>query len=188
MGRGRLGPLAVGVLAVLVAGVGVGLYWFQPWKLWQDETVTESLPVVAEPTGTPAATPDTASSPSPSAPVSGPVTLASGDLISHEHTTSGSVKLVRLADGAHVVRLENLDTSNGPDLRVWLTDAPVKEGRAGWHVFDDGAYVSLGKLKGNKGSQNYAVPENVDLSRYSSVSIWCDRFDVSFGAAELADA
>ncbi|MDF3147375.1 DM13 domain-containing protein, partial [Streptomyces sp. T21Q-yed] len=122
------------------------------------------------------------------APAPGPQTLAGGELISHEHTTSGSVKLVRLADGSHVVRLEDLDTSNGPDLRVWLTDAPVKEGRAGWHVFDDGEYVSLGRLKGNKGSQNYVVPEDVDLSRYSSVTLWCDRFDVSFGAAELARA
>lgn len=121
-------------------------------------------------------------------PATEPQTLASGELISHEHATSGTVKLVRLADGSHVVRLENLDTSNGPDLRVWLTDAPVKEGPTGWHVFDDGEYVSLGKLKGNKGSQNYAVPEDADLSRYGSVSIWCDRFDVSFGAAELASA
>ncbi|WUJ83086.1 DM13 domain-containing protein [Streptomyces sp. NBC_00377] len=58
-------------------------------------------------------------------------------------------------------------------------------GKAGWHVFDDGKYVSLGKLKGNKGSQNYALPSDVDWSSYSSVSIWCDRFDVSFGAADL---
>lgn len=113
------------------------------------------------------------------------MTVASGGLISHEHTTTGSAQLVRLADGTHVVRLEHLDTSNGPDLRVWLTDAPVKEGRAGWHVFDDGAYVSLGRLKGNKGSQNYPLPDDVDPSSYTSVTIWCDRFDVSFGAAEL---
>jgi hypothetical protein len=184
--------LAIGVLLTVVVGVGAGLFWFQPWKLWQDETVTEALPGVEEPSRVPEAPPGTSSSPSapsgtpatPSAP-SGPVTLASGELISHEHSTSGTVKLVRLADGSHIVRLESLDTSNGPDLRVWLTDAPVKEGRAGWHVFDDGRYASLGKLKGNKGSQNYALPKDVDPSRYSSVSIWCDRFDVSFGAAEL---
>jgi hypothetical protein len=184
MGRVRkvLGrPWIIGVLVVAVAGAGFGLYWFQPWKLWQDETVQEALPGGAATSAPPAVAP----SASPSG-ASGPKALASGELISHEHATSGTVKLVRLADGSHVVRLENLDTSNGPDLRVWLTDAPVKKGTAGWHVFDDGEYVSLGKLKGNKGSQNYAVPEDVDLSRYSSVSIWCDRFDVSFGAAELA--
>ncbi|MEU5520812.1 DM13 domain-containing protein [Streptomyces sp. NPDC047860] len=175
-------PLTIAVLVVAVAGGGFGLYWFQPWKLWQDETVEEALPQVdasAPPAAAPSRTPTTPA---------GPQTLASGELISHEHATSGAVKLVRLADGSHVVRLENLDTSNGPDLRVWLTDAPVKEGTAGWHVFDDGEYVSLGKLKGNKGNQNYALPEDIDPARFSSVSIWCDRFDVSFGAAELAHA
>ncbi|MFD9120081.1 DM13 domain-containing protein [Streptomyces bottropensis] len=186
-------PLGVGLLVVAVAAVGFGLYWFQPWKLWQDRTVEEALPAAQatagpaeedqEPPGPAEAEPSAA----PSSPA-GPQTLAGGALISHEHATSGTVKLVRLDDGSHVVRLENLDTSNGPDLRVWLTDAPVKEGQAGWHVFDDGEYVSLGKLKGNKGSQNYAVPNDVDPSRYTSVSIWCDRFDVSFGAAELSRA
>jgi hypothetical protein len=178
------GPLVVAVLVVAVVGGGFGLYWFQPWKLWQDETVREALPGGAEASAPPAAAPSDEPS-APSSPATGPQTLASGELISHEHATSGTVKLVRLADGSHVVRLENLDTSNGPDLRVWLTDAPVKQGKAGWHVFDDGKYVSLGKLKGNKGSQNYALPLDVDPSNYGSVSIWCDRFDVSFGAADL---
>jgi hypothetical protein len=75
------------------------------------------------------------------------------------------VKVLRLADGTRTLRLENLDTSNGSDLRVWITDAPAKEGTAGWRVFDDGKYVSLGKLKGNKGDQNYALPANLGLER-----------------------
>ncbi|MGW3649426.1 DM13 domain-containing protein [Streptomyces sp. NPDC000878] len=179
------GPLAVAVLVAAVAGVGFGLYWFQPWKLWQNETVEEALPGVVE-TSVPPTAAAASAAPSEQPSAAGPQTLASGELISHEHATSGTVRLVRLVDGSHVVRLENLDTSNGPDLRVWLTDAPVKEGRAGWHVFDDGKYVSLGRLKGNKGSQNYALPRDVDPSSYSSVTIWCDRFDVSFGAAQLA--
>ncbi|MFC8145619.1 DM13 domain-containing protein [Streptomyces paradoxus] len=188
MGRVRkvlTGPLVIAVLVVAVGAVGFGLYWFQPWKLWQDETVREALPEVAETSAPPAVAPSDEPSAPPS-PATGPQMLASGELISHEHATSGTVKLVRLADGTYVVRLENLNTSNGPDLRVWLTDAPVKQGRGGWHVFDDGKYVSLGKLKGNKGSQNYALPPDVNPSGYTSVSIWCDRFDVSFGAAELA--
>lgn len=191
MGRVRkvlVGPWFVGVLVLVVVGGGFGLYWFQPWKLWQDKTVDEALPQVAQTSAPPTAAPSPADPVAASTPASGPHTVADGELISHEHTTSGAVKLLRLADGSHVVRLEDLDTSNGPDLRVWLTDAPVKEGRAGWHVFDDGQYVSLGRLKGNRGSQNYVVPGDVDLTRYSSVTIWCDRFNVSFGAAELARA
>ncbi|WP_435808227.1 DM13 domain-containing protein [Streptomyces antibioticus] len=176
----RRGRLVGVVLAVVVAGGGLGLYWFQPWKLWQDVTVDEALPGTVRTSGMPGAGPSVTAS-----GAAGPLTVASGGLVGHEHATSGTVRLVRLADGSHVVRLENLDTSSGPDLRVWLTDAPVREGRAGWYVFDDGEHVSLGRLKGNRGSQNYPVPAGVDLSRYTSLSIWCDRFDVSFGAAEL---
>jgi hypothetical protein len=64
----------------------------------------------------------------------------------------------------------------------------VKEGRAGWGLFDDSTHRSLGRLKGNRGDQNYALPEDIDLDRFTSVSIWCDRFNVSFGAAALARA
>ncbi|MFF8280867.1 DM13 domain-containing protein [Streptomyces lateritius] len=172
---------AAAVLTVAV--VAAGLVWFKPWALWVDETVNEALPTgsAAPPSRTPSAAPSV-----PTTSPAAPTTVAQGTFTSHEHTTTGTVKLIRLSDGSHTVRLENLDTSNGPDLRVWLTDAPVKEGKAGWHVFDDGTYVSLGKLKGNKGDQNYAVPADVDLSGLTSVTIWCDRFDVSFGAAPLA--
>ncbi|WP_425274430.1 DM13 domain-containing protein [Streptomyces flavidovirens] len=181
-------PVVIGVLLVGMVVAGVGLYWFQPWKLWVDDTVRDELPVAAPATTVPDAKPDT----EPEAPSTRPSTppalrtLAAGTLISHEHSTTGTAKIIRLPDGTRTLRLENLDTSNGPDLRVWLTDAPVKEGKAGWHVFDDGKYVSLGKLKGNKGDQNYVLPADLDLKGLTSVSIWCDRFDVSFGAAELA--
>ncbi|SDS28810.1 Electron transfer DM13 [Streptomyces sp. 2114.2] len=184
--------MLIGALALAVVGGTLGLYWFQPWKLWQDETVDEALPgavTTASPPGAVTTSPPPAAAPAPSPTRdAGPRTVAGGELVSHEHSTSGTAQLVRLTDGSHVVRLENLDTSNGPDVHVWLTDAPVKEGKAGWHLFDDGEYVDLGKLKGNKGSQNYVVPADVDPSRYSSVSVWCDRFNVSFGAAELARA
>ncbi|MFI5582766.1 DM13 domain-containing protein [Streptomyces sp. NPDC051822] len=178
-----------GVAVLVLAVVGAGLVWFKPWALWVDETVNEALPSASATPSSPSPSsrnPGEAPATVPPATPAGPTTEAQGTFISHEHTTTGTVKLVRLPDGSRVVRLENLDTSSGPDLRVWLTDAPVKEGRAGWHVFDDGTYVSLGKLKGNKGDQNYAVPAGVDLADLTSVSIWCDRFDVSFGAARLA--
>ncbi|WP_329287332.1 DM13 domain-containing protein [Streptomyces sp. NBC_00691] len=175
--------LAAGLVAltpVLIAGA----YWFQPWKLWQDDRVHEAFPTAPASRGDAARSSAPGATGGPAAPA-GPKAVARGDLISHEHATTGTVRLVRLPDGSHLLRLENLDTSNGPDLRVWLTDAPVKEGTPGWRVFDDGRYVSLGRLKGNKGDQNYPVPAGVDIADYSSVTIWCDRFDVSFGAAEL---
>ncbi|MGW6277917.1 DM13 domain-containing protein [Kribbella sp. NPDC055071] len=71
-------------------------------------------------------------------------------------------------------------------MKVWLSDAQVVAGRPGWHVFDDGNYRDLGSLKGNRGNQNYVIPANVQLGEFRSLAIWCDRFNVSFGAAELA--
>jgi len=113
--------------------------------------------------------------------------LSEGTFISHEHSTSGTAMILELADGTRVLRLEDLQTSDGPQLEVWLTDQPVIDGVDGWGVFDDGAYESLGPLKGNVGNQNYKIPAGVDLEDLSSVSIWCVRFSVSFGAAELTD-
>ena len=66
------------------------------------------------------------------------MTLASGEFISHEHGTAGTVRILELPDGSRVLRIEDLDTDNGPDLKVWLTDAPVIDGPDGWFVFDDG--------------------------------------------------
>ncbi|MEV2253834.1 DM13 domain-containing protein [Streptomyces sp. NPDC050147] len=175
-------PLVLGAVAAAVLVIGAALYLFKPWTLWTDETVHEELPTAA-PEPAKGQSPSTSSAPPTP---EGPRTVATGQFISHEHSTAGSAKILRLADGSHALRLDGLDTSNGPDLHVWITDAPVKEGKAGWGVFDDGKYESLGKLKGNKGDQNYALPADLDVNEYSSVSIWCKRFSVSFGAAELS--
>ena len=177
-------PITWIVLAVAAVAVAVGLYLFQPWKLFVNETVDEGLPVATAPAaGAPAPAGSEGSAPSVSTE---PKVLASGDLISHEHPTSGTVQLLELPDGSKVVRLQDLNTSNGPLLRVFLTDAPVIEGTDGWGVFDDGRYVDLGDLKGNIGSSNYVIPAGTDITGLNSVSIWCDRFDVSFGAATLS--
>ena len=107
---------------------------------------------------------------------------AEGTFISHEHPTAGTARIITLEDGSRVLRLVGLDTDNGPDLKVWLAAAPVIEGRDGWFVFDDDEYLSLGALKGNKGNQNYPIPDDADISDLTSVTIWCERFSVSFGA------
>ena len=108
-----------------------------------------------------------------------------GTLISHEHATTGTVRIIRQADGARVLTLENLDTSNGPDVHVWLSAAHVVEGNAGWFTAGSADYYDLGIIKGNQGNQVYEIPAEVDLSKYPAVDLWCVQFSVSFGAAEL---
>jgi hypothetical protein len=158
------------VLGAGAVALAVALALFQPWKLWVNQTVDEALPVAA-------------AGPTPSA---GLAELARGTFVSHEHATTGTARVLQGGDGSRYLRLENLATSNGPLLKVWLTDATVRTGSDGWHVFDDGRHLDLGALKGNKGSQNYPLPPGVDLATFHSVTVWCARFHVSFGAAELA--
>ena len=155
--RRRVVWAVVALAAVVVVAAALVL---EPWKLVVDERVQEAAPA-------------------------GVTELARGTLISHEHESSGSVVLLRMADGSRVLRVEDLKTSNGPRLQVWLSDAPVLAGTAGWAVFDDGRHVDLGDLKGNIGSSNYPLPPDVDLAGLSSVSIWCARFHVSFAATQL---
>lgn len=180
-------PVSVVMAVVLIAG----LMLFQPWKLFVDAQVDEALPTASAPVEPNPSADSRADGSSPNATPQAPdvpTVLATGSFISHEHPTTGTVQILELPDGSRVLRIENLDTSNGPDLKVWLTNAPVIEGVAGWGVFDDGQWVDLGALKGNQGSQNYVIPPDVDLAGLSSLSIWCDRFNVSFGAASLLPA
>jgi hypothetical protein len=181
--RTRMRLLAL--VAVLgVAAAGVGLYLFQPWRAVTNREVQEALPAVDQlpAAAAPSAPPADGASKQPAAANQ---VLAGGAFVSHEHATRGSAQVVRLADGRHQLVVRDLDTSDGPDLRVWLTDSKVLPGRDGWHTFDDGRWVELGKLKGNRGNQVYDIPADADLASLRSVSIWCKRFAVSFGAAAL---
>ena len=64
---------------------------------------------------------------------------------------------------------------------VYLSPNPVNGDEGAF----DADFVNLGRLKGNQGDQNYELDSDVDLERYSTVVIWCDRFDSAFGAAGL---
>ena len=111
--------------------------------------------------------------------------LATGSLISHEHETSGTVRVIQHPDGSRQLALENLQTTNGPDVHVWLSAGPVVEGFDGSFKAGGHPYVDLGMIKGNQGNQLYDIPADVDLAAYPTVDLWCVQFSVSFGAAAL---
>ena len=112
----------------------------------------------------------------------GPVLLSRSEWISIGHPGTGTVLVYRQPDGSHVVRFEDLDVSNGPDLLVILSAAPLVDDRG---AYSEVAYLSLGDLKGNQGNQNYVVPAEVNLDDYQTVAIWCRRFNYTFNAAEI---
>lgn len=132
-----------------------------------------ATPAIPQPTSPPTST--LSPSPSPSAGV-----VASGSFRNGApgHNGSGAVQAQRLADGKINLFLSNFSVTNGPDLYVVLS------------VSGDGDYsggdLLVARLKANNGSQNYTLPDGIDIGRYRSVSIWCKSFDVVFAYAPLA--
>ena len=104
-----------------------------------------------------------------------PVVEASGEFRGlGRYDVSGDAIVLGNGTGQRFLRFENFDSNNGPDLNVYLVNPD-----------DPDDFVDLGDLKGNIGDQNYEIPPEVDLDRYSQVAIWCVRFSVGFGVADL---
>jgi Electron transfer DM13 len=59
-------------------------------------------------------------------------TVYFGQLTSHIHRTSGTARLVTLLDDRRILRIEKLHAMQGPQLRVWLSDARVVNGGSGF--------------------------------------------------------
>ncbi|MEN8238556.1 MAG: DM13 domain-containing protein [Actinomycetota bacterium] len=187
--------LGVGVIVVII-----GFLAFRPDKLFVDDVVDESLsdafaspetavvPTTSPAPGTmttttePAAADSTTTTevvPTTTQP-QGPIALGAGAFYGIDHSASGTATIYEF-DGAHVLRFEDdTDIQNGPDLYVWvLADDTYASGVPS-------GYIDLGKIKGNRGGQNYELPVEFDPDIHRFVLIWCERFDVPFAAAPLA--
>jgi hypothetical protein len=157
-------------LIVLVAGLGVlvvGWAAFRPERLWIDQKVSESLPVSEA-----------------NASSMTPMLLTSGSFHSVAHETKGMAAIYETG-GKRVLRLTNFETSNGPDVQIYLVaavDATDNE------TVTKAGFVHVGALKGNIGDQNYELPMGLDLDKYKAVTIWCRRFGVNFGTAPLTNS
>ena len=167
----RWRPLALPVVGtfVITAGVVMGLLAFSTFR---DVTVDEQIAI-----GMAASQLDTEVA--ESMPGGANLELARGDFVGQAHGASGSAAIVELEDGSRVLTFEELDTDNGPDLRVYLVNGSVDQGSV------NGDFVDFGGLKGNKGNQRYEIPADVDVAEFTTVSIWCRAFSVSFAVADL---
>jgi hypothetical protein len=151
----------VALVLVVVTAAGAW-YAFRPERLFINQKVNEQFPTVA------------------AANMSAPI--ASGMFHSVAHETKGTATIYQQADGKRTLRLTDFQTSNGPDVQVYLVAAPDAKDddtvtRAG--------FLPLGALKGNIGDQNYEIGADIDLKKYQSVTIWCRRFAVNFATAPL---
>ena len=158
------------LLLVLAAVVGlVGWYLFRPERLFINQNVSESLPGEAA-TATAAMA------------VSEPSVVLAGMFHDGAHETKGTATIYELDGGKRALRLTEFETSNGPDVHVYLVAAPMADDN---DTVKQAGFIDLGSMKGNIGDQNYDLPAGVDLAKYQSVAIWCARFNVNFGSSAL---
>lgn len=109
-------------------------------------------------------------------------TVSQGEFVRYDpvHYANGKAVVYETAEGP-VLKLEDFETSDGPDLFVYL----VTESEVSGIKAERGESVSLGKLKSITGEQVYKLPENyID---YGAVVIWCRAFDINFSSASLSE-
>ncbi|MDQ3890059.1 MAG: DM13 domain-containing protein [Actinomycetota bacterium] len=107
------------------------------------------------------------------------VLLRSGSFEPVRHDGRGEANVIELAKGGRVLTLRKFEVENGPDLRVYLVAGPART------EDEVDEFVDLGGLKGNRGNQQYEIPPDVRLARYSTIVVWCRAFSALFARAPL---
>ena len=114
--------------------------------------------------------------------------IRSGAFTDAERPTSGIVELVQAGDRYHVILSSDFSTLKGPDLQVVLhrSNDLISQLEPPTFPLDTSDYVVLGGLKSLTGQQTYAVPEKINMDEYGSVAVWCEKFNATFGSANLS--
>lgn len=81
---------------------------------------------------------------------------------------------VYLKNGKHFFALENFSTTNGPDLKVYLSEEAKPKN-----------FLKLGDLKSTNGNQLYDIMGTPDFTKYKYALIHCEKFNHLYGSAEL---
>lgn len=178
--------LIPGIVLALLVGLPVAWYLLSP--LWINVEVNEAFPTAVpapdvqatQAMSTAMAEPDKEMA--EAMPASEMSLLLQGSFYDIIHVGTGQALIYQLADGSRILRLQEFEVDNGPELHVYLVPTDPVPGSIGVEIPGS---IDLGMLKGNMGDQNYEIPAELDLSQFKSVVIWCQPFRVPFIAAPL---
>lgn len=173
------------VAVIFIVAVGLPIAWWLVSPLWRNVELNEALPTVQDNFETM----DTATKEkfiaetetmkdkvmdgADTMPDNQPTIVAQAAMVARAHAVSGRALLVQIGD-QNVLRFENLDTINGPDLRIYLS-ADLSA--------DD--IIDLGPIRATRGNVNYAIPAGTDVTKYKNALIWCRAFHVLFSYAQF---
>ncbi len=97
------------------------------------------------------------------------------------HRGSGTLSIRRMPGGETFVRMVDMKIVPGPNLFVYL----VKEPDPLFPEDVTAGFTSLGKLQGLTGTQDYPVPDGVNIDDWGSVVVWCATFKTAFTIATI---
>ena len=92
------------------------------------------------------------------------------------HATSGGVEVVQTAAGWEIHLKDDFSFDGAPDPRVGF-------GKGG--TFTEG--TDFEPLRQNAGAQVYTVPADINPDDYDTVFIWCRKYSVPLGSANLGN-
>jgi len=104
-------------------------------------------------------------------PASAGDVVAKGSFVgASDHVTTGGVHVT----AGSVELQDDFSLDGAPDPKVGF-------GKDG--VYDPA--TTMEALQSNTGAQSFTVPDGIDPSAYNEVYIWCEKFSVPLGVAQL---
>lgn len=101
--------------------------------------------------------------------------IAEAPFVRGAHDVQGKALLIE-QNGKHILRFENFNTINGPDLYIYLSTGLGLQANS---------FIDLGRIKATRGNVNYALDDSVDITKYRTVMVWCKAFGVLFSSASF---
>ena len=97
------------------------------------------------------------------------------------NSISGKWEITSGANG-HTLKLTGFKTRKAPDLKLYLS--PLPSGSITGKNATNGTHF-IAKLRATKGDQTYTIPASVDLSKYKSLLLHCEKYSKPWGAGTL---
>ena len=121
--------------------------------------------------------------PRASAQVDGAKSLHSGTWTKKTNKIAGTWSIVEKNGKKSVVLDKAFKTSKAPDLKIILS--PTESSKlTNKNAMKKAVVISL--LKSPKGAQSYHIPKGIDLSKFKTIAIHCERYSKLWGSASLA--
>lgn len=121
--------------------------------------------------------------PAMTAPGSAPV--AAGAFYRIDQVGTGTATVYRLPDGSYALRLDNFFVTANSDLELQFSplDAPKTTDQV-----NNARSATIASLDVTTGALNFAIPPQVDPTKYRSLVIWCEQTHNAYAAASLRPA